>query len=87
MVKKEVFICDNCAKTSPNLTEGLDPPYMHGWRYMDEFEFKASPHYRHEVIRKHFCSNHCMLDFIQHFIMEEEDKIHTVITEKGVRNV
>ncbi len=75
MVKKEVFHCDNCQKQSPSFTQGAELPYVHGWRSLTNFEFKASSEYKHEIILKHFCSNECMLSFIDKFIREQEDAL------------
>lgn len=75
MVKKEVFVCDYCNKQSPSLTEGSEFPYVQGWRSLTNFEFKLSSEYRHEVIMKHFCSNQCLLSFMQRFIVEQEDAL------------
>ena len=75
MVKKEVFICDNCGKQSPSLTEGIDFPYVQGWRSLTNFEFKLSSDYKHESILKHFCSNPCMLKFMEKFVYEQEDAL------------
>ncbi|MBS3089849.1 hypothetical protein J4461_03150 [Candidatus Pacearchaeota archaeon] len=81
MAKKEVFICDNCGKASSELAEGLEIPYQQGWRYLEEFEFKASLNYRHETIRKHFCSNNCLLSFIGLFIKDQEEKLQISQTQ------
>lgn len=75
MVKKEVFVCDYCNKQSSSITEGSEFPYVQGWRSLTNFEFKLSSEYRHEVIMKHFCSNQCLLSFIQRFIVEQEDAL------------
>ena len=50
MAKKEIFLCDNCGKTSIDLTESSELPYIQGWRYLNDFEFKASTPFRHQII-------------------------------------
>lgn len=75
MVKKDVFICDYCNKHSNPITEGASFPFTQGWRSLTNFEFKLSSEYRHELILKHFCSNNCMISFLQRFILEQEDEL------------
>ncbi len=75
MVKKEVFVCDFCGKVSPLLEEGSGIPYNHGWRFVDSFSFKTSEKFKHELIRKQFCSTACMISYIQAFVTEQEGKV------------
>lgn len=75
MAKKEVFTCDYCNSQSPSFLEGIGIPYHQGWRSITSFEFKASAQYKHEAILKHFCSNECLIAFVQHFIEEQEQVI------------
>lgn len=83
MVKKEVFQCDYCHKHSPVMTLGDTFPYVHGWRSMTNFEFKASNDFRHEIIMKHFCSNECLLSFISRFIHDQEDELQMARQQIG----
>ena len=76
MVKKELFVCDQCGRPSTHLTQGSELPYSHGWRALEEFSFKTSQQFRHEIIRKHFCSDSCMFAFIAAFVKEQEEQIH-----------
>jgi len=76
MVRKEVFACDFCGRTSQLFEEGADLPYNHGWRFLDSFSFKTSEKYKYEAIRKQFCSTTCMLAFIQAFTEEQEGKVN-----------
>ena len=76
MVKKEIFVCDYCHKPSSHLTQGSDLPYLHGWRFLEEFSFKSSQQFSHEVVRKHFCSTECMLKFITSFVYQQEEQIN-----------
>lgn len=80
MTKKEVFICDQCSVTSINAHESdvpnTEPPYVQGWRHLEHFEFKASQHYRHQTIRKHFCCTECMLSFLTAFVAAQEEALH-----------
>lgn len=76
MAKKEIFVCDHCGKTSIDLTESSEPPYIQGWRYLNDFEFKASAPFRHQIIQKHFCSSACMLAHIEYFVKHQEGKLH-----------
>lgn len=86
MVKKEVFICDNCRKQSPSITEGTDFPYVQGWRSLTSFEFKISSEYKHEAILKHFCSNACMLACMEKFVYEQEDLLqHALLKNASVQ--
>jgi len=68
MAKKEVFVCDFCNKPSPHVSLEDGPPYDNGWKSLTNFEFKASEEFRHELILKHFCSNHCMISFLNSFV-------------------
>ena len=57
---------------SPN----TEPPYVQGWRYLADFEFKASQQYRHQTIRKHFCCTECMISFLGAFVRIQEEALH-----------
>ncbi|MBI3334723.1 hypothetical protein HYZ97_04510 [Candidatus Pacearchaeota archaeon] len=81
MAKKEVFLCDHCSKQSQSLTHGSEVPYSLGWRSLTNFEFKASSEFRHESILKHFCSNACLLAFIEKFVYEQEDQLQVTISK------
>ncbi|MDP3881285.1 MAG: hypothetical protein Q8Q31_00190 [Nanoarchaeota archaeon] len=78
MARKEVFVCDFCGKASQLFEEGSDIPYNHGWRFLDSFSFKTSEKYKHEVIRKQFCSSNCLLSFIQAFTIDQEGKMNII---------
>lgn len=86
MVKREVFVCDFCGKASHHLKEGSDVPYNQGWRFLENFSFKASESYKHESIRKQFCSRECMLRFVDIFTNEEESKISPNIMLPNITN-
>ncbi len=77
MTKKEIFVCDYCTQVSTETSMGTELPYTQGWRYMEVFEFKISSAYRHQTIRKHFCSTACMIKYIECFIHEQEEKINS----------
>jgi len=85
MAKKDVFLCDNCNRMSAEVTEGSDLPYLHGWRSLNAFEFKASASFRHQTMSKHFCSSTCMLFFLERFIQEQEERLHQPTPELHVR--
>lgn len=76
MVKKEIFVCDYCQKPSSHLTQGSNLPYLHGWRFLEDFSYKSSEQFNHEVGRKHFCSKECMLKFVASFVAEQEEQIN-----------
>jgi len=75
MVKKEVFICDNCNRQSPSFFEGSGIPYGLGWRALTNFEFKATAQFKHETILKHFCSSNCLLEFVNNFVYGQEQEL------------
>ncbi|PIN93571.1 hypothetical protein COU54_02740 [Candidatus Pacearchaeota archaeon CG10_big_fil_rev_8_21_14_0_10_31_24] len=76
MVRREVFVCDNCELVSTILLEGANPPYHQGWKRLESFEFQSSENCTHPLMRKHFCSSNCMLDFLEKFMRTQEEEFH-----------
>ena len=76
MVRREVFICDGCDLVSTILLEGAEPPYHQGWKRLESFEFKSSENSTHPLMRKHFCSSNCMLNFLENFMRTQEEELY-----------
>lgn len=62
--------------TSQIVSEESDIPYANGWRHLEGFDFKATQRHNHVVMKKHFCSSECLLDYIVRFVRMQEEELH-----------
>lgn len=82
MAHKEIFQCDHCHEQSPPVQRGESLPYLHGWRELTNFAFKASSDYKHETILKHFCSDTCLLQHVEQFLRDQQATLATMQAEQ-----
>lgn len=86
MVKKNLFICDNCKKKDESDLDSY--LYDKGWMYCYKFDFKIEANKKISSHDKHFCCVDCFLSYLNKKVKEKikniEDDYDDIFDEEDL---